>query len=219
MGYETLVPKMQYSVLQSQNKTSAPEVMIGSYMLTVPGPYKMEMRLQGFYPGKLFKLSTNEISHGLQAKSSVFLGGCEPRCRPFVPCDTPFNLPQCDVESFIPKSPFSLHSPYRTNSCEEQRGPLPYCTRGNHPGRWLEIPASVLATCNTTGYMAEWTKEKHKPGVKLSKVNEAALEIKKRFVDQCQHKSTTEMWNSVTNYKSDHHDHHHEDMHMKELQR
>jgi hypothetical protein len=234
VGYETVVPKTQYTTLPSvDGRDHGAEVLISEYILTIPGEYKLEMRLQGLYLGKMFQWTPRHVEEGAEALQSIFLGGCENRCPPNVNCG-PFNLPECDKKSFVVNSPFVVNSTYYgTHAMEcldKQEQKLPYCTGGNHPGRWLEIPKEVLDTCQVEKYMKEWNAERERlKGKRL--VFEGYIAVRTRFNEHCQSTPPETMWASVINHKpASHNKHHHnndkeppalsnKDMYIHELKR
>ena len=197
VGHETVVPKMQYTELPQ----SGAEVILGEYMLTIPGSYKKEMRLQGLYLGYLFNWPPEKIARGSQQLQSIFLGGCEPRCPPYSNCG-PFNLPECDQASFIIDSRSIRNS---TSTAESEKGSrkraeLPYCTGGNHPGRWIRTPAKVLESCGTKPFFDEWTAEmKRLQGKRM--VFEGFHKIQDRYSKHIQTLNSKTMWSAVTEFK------------------
>lgn len=224
VGHETVVPKMQYTTfpMATNRPVERVEVLISEYILTVPGTYHLEMRLQGLYLGKMFNWTPKHIEEGALALQSIFLGGCEPRCPPNFNCG-PFNLPVCDAKSFVINSPFIVNSSYHGKhayACHKNVKKLPYCTNGNHPGRWLEIPKSVLDTCQVETFMKEWNNEMNRLKGKRM-VYDGLIAVRSRFNEHCQKTSSETMWASVMNHNpsSQHHSLSDKDMYIQELKR
>mmetsp|Transcript_8285 Transcript_8285/g.14035 ORF Transcript_8285/g.14035 Transcript_8285/m.14035 type:complete len:737 (-) Transcript_8285:117-2327(-) len=112
---------------------------------------KMQEKLKNKF---VFKPET-KLSHprSVELLNSVFLGGCERR-----PSGRSFCVPACQELSRVHGSPFFVHTKNLVPSarCGElstwNAKPLPYCTRGNHPGRYLRIPSDLLQHCSAAEY-------------------------------------------------------------------
>jgi hypothetical protein len=168
VGLETLVPFVSLVHLTDTEKNPI-EILLAQYTLTIPGQYTIEMRLQGLYPGLLYDWKPEDLIKGVEMYHSIFFGGSECRCPPYVNCG-PFNMPQCDVKSFLGKSPYQMRSVHRHVDCPASSGSshsksshvtLPYCSGGNHPGRWIRVPDSVLTVCGADKYEQD-LKDEHK---------------------------------------------------------
>ena len=102
-------------------------------------------------------------SKSLELLKSVFLGGCERR-----PGDRTFCVPACQTEAQIIGSPFKLKvSPKPSsllrncsNGAASQSNLLPYCTGGNHVGRYLRLPWGLIKHCNSAKYSALMAEER-----------------------------------------------------------
>ena len=137
------------------------EIIIATYVLTVPGKYKLEMRLMGFYPGTLFTWSSDELSWGFYKFHHVFLGGSESRCKPYTQCHLNNACCDCDSMSYVTGAPFKLHSVTNpSNKCNglatAATAVLPYCTNGNHAGRWLQFPTELQEICKGGPWVAKY---------------------------------------------------------------
>ena len=184
VGIETVVPRL-YSmhlyptsdVSSSAHKTTnshhrqPTSILIGKYTLTIPGKYSLQIKLQGLYPGMLYDWSLPRIQEGRQAMHSIFLGGSEPRCQAYANCG-PFTLPECEEAAHVgPQSFLPVTSTYSHNRCRNNvwlqpaaasplsRSALPYCSSGNHPGRWIRLPESITAKCGAQQFVDQFLAE------------------------------------------------------------
>ena len=85
----------------------------------------------------------------------MYLGGMENRCKGYKACPLPFRIDDCVHMALLPQTPYAItvHGGAKDVSAPatdwEDRS-LPFCSNGNHPGRWLTLPASVTAWCEST---------------------------------------------------------------------
>jgi hypothetical protein len=159
-GPEILVPQSRHLSWTNASFGSV-EALIYRYTLTIPGKYSIEMRLQSIYPGLLYAWSASARSRGAETYHSIFLGGCEGRCPPYQNCG-PYNIPACDQKSFVIGSPFALEAQDASSACSLPKSPLPFCSSGNHTGRWLRVPDHILTICGVDPFRSALIAEKER---------------------------------------------------------
>jgi hypothetical protein len=143
VGPEILFPEVVYDPTNN--------ILLCSYTLTIPGSYRIEIIPREFYPGILFNYTKKEKQEGYDLigdkspkhvltshpmKSSPRF--CDPKTRQRRKTDPP-TLPH--------KLPL----------------PLPYCSKGNHRGRYLTIPRESLKICEALPLMTRYWKEFEQP--------------------------------------------------------
>jgi hypothetical protein len=197
VGLESLVPMISYVNLTT--RTLPVEILLAQYTLTIPGDYTIEMRLQGFYPGLLHQWKPSVLRKGVEMYHSVFLGGCEGRCPPYNNCG-PYNIPACDVKSFVGNSPYRMKSSHRVVECHNSAphfdGHLPFCKSGNNPGRWIRIPESVIEVCGIAKYEKDLYDERKRQEGKRQEFGKYSA-ISTAYAAHTQHVSPEKMWESV----------------------
>jgi hypothetical protein len=127
------------------------------------GNKHLQEKMQEKQKSKLKFKPTKQITNpkSVELLKSVFLGGCERR-----PGGRTFCVQACQQQAQVVGSPFSMRARLAetgtgTHHREEcGRGaavtassrPLPFCTGGNHPGRYLQLPPSLIRHCNSHKY-------------------------------------------------------------------
>jgi hypothetical protein len=157
VGYETLAAEQHLVTLTDKQTNKKAEVILGVYFLTLPGSYKFDLRLLDINPMKLYDWSPEEKRRGYEMLFSVYLGGTEARCKPYQGCSLDRSCCGCWDVALIPGirenlivadglgSCFSHFSSTFKTSLREAS--LPLCSRGNHSGRWLQVPSFVQTHC------------------------------------------------------------------------
>lgn len=198
VGLESLVPFVSHVTITANNKHI--EVILAQYTLTIPGHYTIEMRLQGLYPGLLYNWKPEDLSKGVEMYHSIFLGGSEGRCPPYVNCG-PYNIPLCDVKSLVGNAPYRMKSTHRVVDCPSDKVPsiLPLCHGGNNPGRWIRIPDSVLEVCGASKFEKDMKDEHQRQFGKRQDFNKYAA-IVTAYAHHTQHLSEDKMWESVKHH-------------------
>jgi hypothetical protein len=156
-GREILLPPLQLVSLTvpaadgSSIGASPVEVLIGKYVLTVPGNYSVESRVQSLYPGALFNFSAEEKSQGLDLQHVQSFGRTGHR---------PLRDKISTAEVQMPLRVHVSAAARRNRDAPSQLPELPFCTDGNHRGRWLLIPDtdSVLRLCGSCAYISTIAK-------------------------------------------------------------
>lgn len=197
IGLESLVPMISY-VNITKSEAVQVEILLAQYTLTIPGDYTIEMRLQGFYPGLLHHWKPEVLRKGVEMYHSVFLGGCEGRCPPYQNCG-PYNIPLCDVKSFVGNSPYRMKATHREVTCTStahSRDNLPFCHGGNHAGRWIRIPESVIEVCGIEKYENDLANERKRQQGKRQEFSKYSA-ITTAYAAHTQHLSPDKMWESV----------------------
>jgi hypothetical protein len=197
VGLESLVPLVSY-VNITKSEPVPVEILLAQYTLTIPGDYTIEMRLQGFYPGILHQWKPGVLQKGVEMYHSVFLGGCEGRCPPYQNCG-PYNIPLCDVKSFVGNPPYRMRSAHRHVDCPStahSSDPLPFCQSGNHPGRWIRIPESVIEVCGIAKFENDLVDERKRQQGKRQDFGRYSA-ITTAYAAHTQHLSPDKMWESV----------------------
>jgi hypothetical protein len=132
------------------------EVMIGEYVLTIPGSVQIETRLLSLYPGRLFNFSSLERYEGLDLLHHTRLA------------DT--NLLHIGPGDIAPVTSMHVNSSYAGHACfpssssssSAAKKPLPYCKGGANPGRWIRLPASIAdGKCHIDKLLREVEAAKH----------------------------------------------------------
>jgi hypothetical protein len=131
VGPETLFPEVVY--VPGRN------ILLCSYTLTIPGSYRIEIIPREFYPGVLFNYTMKEKIEGYD------LLGQKPQLlyrKTHVVTSLPMQSSPlfCDPTTKQLRHTPSILSPHLPT-------PLPYCSKGNHPGRYLRIPVESLEIC------------------------------------------------------------------------
>jgi hypothetical protein len=124
VGPEILFPEISYS----------PEynAVLCSYTLTIPGSYRIEIIPREFYPGVLFNYTRKQKIEGYH-----MIGHKRLVLREKVPASVPMkaHFVSCEPRDMDIASPPDLPTP------------LPFCSKGNHRGRYLKIPSESLKIC------------------------------------------------------------------------
>lgn len=103
-------------------------------------------------------------SRSLQLLRSVYLGGCEQRKGSAFLC-----VKACQEQARVVGGPFHMRASYidpagRVGCTQPHKvpsyQPLPYCTRGNHRGRYLRLPAALLEHCGGNAFSARIVAER-----------------------------------------------------------
>ena len=105
--------------------------------------------------GALLTWSNEHLARGYDMLLGMYLGGIENRCKSFLPCPVGFLRSECVKMSLLPKTPYTIHidhSPSHNSQLESKwkSRTLPFCSNGNHPGRWLVIPHFLTHWCQQT---------------------------------------------------------------------
>jgi hypothetical protein len=96
-------------LLQLDDHGNIVDVFISQYILTKPGNFQIELRLEEFYISTLRNWSNIEKSVlGLHLVGNIFLGAVEVRCKPFTKCTLTFNCCGCDKKTFVKNSPIAI---------------------------------------------------------------------------------------------------------------
>lgn len=97
-----------------------------------------------------------QIDHpqSMELLKSVFLGGCEKRSGGKAYCTA-----DCKAQAQVGRSPYRGQAHLRSRESQPEScasvatsEQLPVCTGGNHPGRYLRLPQSLLKHCSTGKY-------------------------------------------------------------------
>jgi hypothetical protein len=131
VGPEVLFPEVVYSPVNN--------ILLCHYTLTIPGSYRIEIIPREFYPGVLFNYTMKEKIEGYD------LLGQKPQLlyrKTHVVTSLPMQSSPlfCDPTTKQLRHTPSILSPHLPT-------PLPYCSKGNHPGRYLRIPVESLEIC------------------------------------------------------------------------
>jgi hypothetical protein len=140
-GTETVTPQTR---LVSFNSGSMSEALVGNYVLTIPGTYYIDSRVQAFYPGSLHAFSKTQRTKCMDLQHLIVFGTIQNRKPPHG-----VNILTPDTRHIIKAEAGPDRDGRRGDS-----DPLPHCTNGNHPGRWINIPAVMLQTCQATGLIS-----------------------------------------------------------------
>jgi hypothetical protein len=134
-GPEVLFPEVVYS--------PAKNILLCFYTLTIPGSYRIDIAPREFYPGKLFKYTKMEKIEGYD-----LLGYQSLAQRPRPPV---LSVPMISTPLFCDqtKRQRSRTTPILPRNLPT---PLPYCSKGNHPGRYLTIPPESLQICEVSDF-------------------------------------------------------------------
>jgi hypothetical protein len=219
VGLESLVPFLSLVPLSDTDKKPI-EVILAQYSLTIPGKYTIEMRLHGLYPGMFYDWKPEDLTKGVEMYHSIFFGGSECRCPPYNNCG-PYNIPLCDVKSFVGNSPYQMSSIHRHVDCVSKSShgskstSLPHCRGGNHPGRWIRIPESVLTVCGSEKYEQELIDEHKRQFGKRQDFNKYAA-VATAYSRHTQTIPTEKMWEPV---KAGEHHTHDEKIYLEMLSR
>lgn len=156
------------------------DVIIGRYMLTIPGTYKVFARLLDIYLMSLYDWTTQERNNGYDLWLGVYLGGTETRCLPNKPCDVQKTCCGCDAKALLPFIPSTFEVKDQYAKCYSSfsetfkkfltKSP-PKCTRGDHKGRWIDVPSIIKEKCHPEGYTnksfaKQWMTEEYQNGIK-----------------------------------------------------
>jgi hypothetical protein len=123
VGPEILFPEVTF--VPSEN------ILLCSYALTVPGSYRIEIMPREFYPGVLFNYNETERTEGYH-----ILG-----YQQLLTSVTPVI-----ISRHMTSSP-GMFCNERDQEIKTILTPLPFCSRGNHRGRYLTIPSESLRIC------------------------------------------------------------------------
>lgn len=145
-------------VVSLQIGSQIEKVIIGKYFVTVPGKYLKEAKLVDLYPMKLFSWTNSERQKGYDMWFPVYLGGHEPRCRPYQGCSLERVCCNCFAHASILQASPSVDVTDGLSACldsmtanpnrkKEINHHLPYCPYGNHSGRWLKVLPTMLERC------------------------------------------------------------------------
>jgi hypothetical protein len=129
VGPEILFPEVIYDPLEN--------LLLCFYTLTIPGSYQIQIVPREFYPGVLFNYTEQEKIEGyhlLVYKSLLFT--VKPEII-FHPLTTSHDTISTSGNKSLPFFPSTL-PPL-----------LPFCSNGNHQGRYLTIPRESLKICGT----------------------------------------------------------------------
>lgn len=176
-GNEIMAPIVYYTNIDVGNQTLLSEVLYFNYSITIPGEYKVEARLEEFYPGQLREWSMNEIEQGYDIESSNYLM-------------TP-TLDNCSKES-IPKASLLINSPsplkivvLQGNEDDSAKSrlisPLPICPSANNSGRYIVIPSDISDLCESSAFISK-SKIASNMKVPLRERFEKLLQIRKEYI-------------------------------------
>ena len=140
-GREIVSPKVSRLVTKLSSGRKI-EVFVGQYVLTVPGTYAMEVRPLSIYPGYLYDFSQKQKKEGFDLV-------------PFIPLL--FFAKAKSRDDIAPSISDVIEANYAGENCEDiiRNSPLPFCVGGAHPGRWINIPESVVSNCNISALEPE----------------------------------------------------------------
>jgi hypothetical protein len=140
-GSEVVVPRTQLVSVTDSNDTKR-EVLVNEYVLTIPGTYHVDSRVQAFYPGILYGFNKAQRAQGLDMQHMVAFGTVR------------HNGPNPKFDFLKPDTRLRVVASF-DGECDEHRrhDSLPYCTNGNHPGRWINLPREMLETCKATYFI------------------------------------------------------------------
>jgi hypothetical protein len=153
IGFETIALEQQMMTILDEKANIKTEVILGMYTLTLPGLYKFEAKLLDMNPMKLYQWTSDEKKHGYDMLFPIYLGGTEARCKPYQGCKYEKTCCGCWELAAIPGMRTLLTIADSFGSCHSHfsssfQTSLPFCSRGNHSGRWLQIPSFVEKHCN-----------------------------------------------------------------------
>lgn len=142
-GTETLTPRTHVVSFITKKKGgngigSMSEALVGTYVLTIPGTYYIDSRIHAFYPGSLHAFNMTQRAKCMDLQHLIVFGTIQNRNPP-----SGMNILTPDTRRVIKAEAGS------DSDGQHDSTPLPYCTNGNHPGRWINIPPVVLQTCKT----------------------------------------------------------------------
>jgi hypothetical protein len=130
VGPEVLFPEIVYSPVNN--------ILLCFYTLTIPGSYRIQIIPREFYPGILFNYTMKEKIEGYDLVGAKAL---DPKVKAVIISRKMKSTPVfCDHTT----KQRSKTTPELSHNLPT---PLPFCSQGNHLGRYLRIPAESLKIC------------------------------------------------------------------------
>jgi hypothetical protein len=137
-GPEVLFPEVVYF--------PAKNILLCFYTLTIPGSYRIDIAPREFYPGKLFKYTNVEKIEGYDLLGyHSLVRGPRPVVLSLPMTSTPLFCDQTNMQQSLTTITLPRNLPT----------PLPYCSKGNHPGRFLTIPTDSLRICGVSNFAGQ----------------------------------------------------------------
>jgi hypothetical protein len=131
VGPEVLFPEIVYSPVNN--------ILLCHYTLTIPGSYRIEIIPREFYPGVLFKYTMKEKIEGYDLLGYKSL---DPNVRVEAISHQMKSTPVfCDHTKTKQQNKPTPTLPHNIPTS------LPFCSKGNHLGRYLRIPVESLKIC------------------------------------------------------------------------
>ena len=115
---EIIVPDIQVSPINVSEKPEI-DVLIGRFVLTTSGNFDIHMRLQEWYPGRLYSPRDASQFSEHTLSSYIQLSPLDYRCPPYVKCSVQWYLQECEKGSLVPNTPWSLRGK-NTQRCPDK---------------------------------------------------------------------------------------------------
>jgi hypothetical protein len=162
------VRSLHLQVIISGSETTSPfarfvpsdNVLIYEYKLVIPGQYHFTIIPREFYSGVLYHYTSTQKIHGLDTLASKFIPAI----------NTTYSSPRYDTNK---------HEPLRRKHTLPAL--LPYCSNGNHAGRYITIPneKEALQICGADIIITQyetWLKEESQNPISFQKRAKAYAE-------------------------------------------
>jgi hypothetical protein len=149
-GSEVVVPRTRIVSAMPDGSKAGREVVVGEYVLTIPGTYHVDSRVQAFYPGTLYDFDKAQRTKGLDLLHMIAYGTVK---KHIIQPSNIWNTLAPDTRLRVKASAGEVCEGDTSHQHQQPTQALPFCTNGNHPGRWITIPPFMLEICRATGYM------------------------------------------------------------------